>query len=200
MGYSPVTSPSPFERGVSRVHGPRSEAHRRGILHLMTLLLAAVGAVLTALVELSVVPYLRIGEATLHPVLVLGVVLTIAVGLEAGLVWAFVGGLALDVLAQRPLGSTAFALLVCVGGASVLARSFSRLRPIIPIVAVFMLSLGYSMILYVVLGALNAQIPVADPLAALFPGAVYDAVLGAVIGPLVVSVHDRRAAEERVDW
>jgi len=166
----------------------------------MTLLLAAVGAVLTALVELSVVPYLRIGEATLHPVLVLGVVLTIAVGLEAGLVWAFVGGLALDVLAQRPLGSTAFALLVCVGGASVLARSFSRLRPIIPIVAVFMLSLGYSMILYVVLGALNAQIPVADPLAALFPGAVYDAVLGAVIGPLVVSVHDRRAAEERVDW
>lgn len=166
----------------------------------MTLLLAAVGAVLTALVELSVVPYLRIGDATLHPVLVLGVVLTIAVGLEAGLVWAFVGGLALDVLAQRPLGSTAFALLVCVGGASVLARSFSRLRPIIPIVAVFMLSLGYSMILYIVLGALNAQIPVADPLAALFPGAVYDAVLGATIGPLVVSVHDRRAAEERVDW
>ncbi len=166
----------------------------------MTLLLAAVGAVLTALVELSVVPYLRVGDATLHPVLVLGVVLTIAVGLEAGLVWAFVGGLALDVLAQRPLGSTAFALLVCVGGASLLARSFARLRPVIPVVAVFMLSLGYSMIQFLVLGALNAQIPIADPLATLFPGAVYDAVLGAAIGPLVVAVHDRRAAEERVDW
>jgi len=166
----------------------------------MTLLLAAVGAVLTALVELSVVPYLRIGDATLHPVLVLGVVLTIAFGLEVGLVWAFVGGLALDVLAQRPLGSTAFALLVCVGAAYVLARSFSRLRPIVPIVSVFILSLGYSMILYFILGALHAQIPVADPVAALFPGAVYDAILGAAIGPLVVTIHDRRAAEERVDW
>jgi rod shape-determining protein MreD len=166
----------------------------------MTLLLAAVGAVLTALVELSVVPYLRIGYATLHPVLVLGVVLTIAIGLEAGLVWAFVGGLALDVLAQRPLGSTAFALLLCVGAASVLARSFSRLRPVVPIVAVFILSLGYSMILYYILGALGAPPPVADPVAALFPGAVYDTALAVAIGPLIVTLHDRRAAEERVDW
>ncbi len=166
----------------------------------MTLLLAAVGAVLTALVELSVGPYLRIGEAQPHPVLILGVVLTIAVGLEAGLVWAFVGGLALDVLAQRPLGSTTFALLLCVGGASILARSFARLRPVVPIVAVFMLSLGYSMILFFVLGTLSAPLPVADPVATLFPGAVYDAVLGAVIGPLTVAVHDRRVADERVDW
>jgi hypothetical protein len=70
----------------------------------------------------------------------------------------------------------------------------------VPIVAVFILSLGYSMILYFILGALDAQIPVADPVAALFPGAVYDAILGAAIGPLVVTIHDRRAAEERVDW
>ena len=92
----------------------------------MTLLLAAVGAVVTALVELTVTPYLRIGSAQPHPVLVLAVIVTIAVGLEAGLVWAFVGGLALDVLAQRPLGSSAFALLLCVGGAS---RPRSALSP-----------------------------------------------------------------------
>ena len=91
----------------------------------MTLLLAAVGAVVTALIELTVTPYLRIGSAQPHPVLVLAVIVTIAVGLEAGLVWAFVGGLALDVLAPRPLGSTAFALLLCVGGASLLARSLA---------------------------------------------------------------------------
>ncbi len=166
----------------------------------MTLLLAAVGAVLTALLELSVGPYLRIGDASLHPVLILAVVVAIAISLEAGLVWAFVGGLALDVLAQRPLGSTTFALLLCVGSASVLARSFARLRPVVPVVAVFILSLGYSMILFVVLGALSAPIPIADPVAALFPGAVYDAVVGAVVGPLTVAVHDRRAAEDRVDW
>lgn len=166
----------------------------------MTLLLAAVGAVVTALLELTVGPYLRIGEAQPHPVLVLGIVLTIAVGVDAGLVWAFVGGLGLDVLAQRPLGSSAFALLLCVGGASILARSFARLRPIVPIGAVFILSLGYSMILFLAFGTLGAPLPVADPLPVVLPGAVYDAVLAALVGPLVIAVHDRRIDQERVDW
>ena len=166
----------------------------------MTLLLAAVGAVVTALLELTVGPYLRIGDAQPHLVLVLGVVVTIAVGLESGLVWAFVGGLALDVLADRPLGSSAFALLLCVGGASVLARSFARLRPIVPIAAVFILSIAYSMILYVTFGALGAPIPLADPLGTVLPSAIYDAVLAGVIGPLTIAVHDRRMNQERVDW
>jgi rod shape-determining protein MreD len=167
----------------------------------MTLLLAAVGAVVTALIELTVGPYLRVGDAQPHLVLVLGVVLTIAVGFEAGVVWAFVGGLALDVLApDRPLGSTSFALLLCVGGAWVLARSLPRLRPIVPIVAVFVLSLGYSMILYAAFSALGAPIPVADPLAAIVPSAIYDAVLATLVGPLAIAVHDRRMEQERVDW
>jgi rod shape-determining protein MreD len=166
----------------------------------MTLLLAAVGAVVTALIELTVTPYLRIGSAQPHPVLVLGVIVAIAVGLEAGLAWAFVGGLALDVLAQRPLGSTAFALLVCVGGASILARSLVRLRPIVPIFAVFLLSIGYSMTLFVAFSALGSPPPAADPLLMVLPGAVYDAVLAALIGPLTVAVHDRRIEQERVDW
>jgi rod shape-determining protein MreD len=166
----------------------------------MTLLLAAVGAVVTALIELTVTPYLRIGSAQPHPVLVLGVIVAIAVGLEAGLAWAFVGGLALDVLAQRPLGSTAFALLLCVGGASILARSLVRLRPIVPIFAVFLLSIGYSMTLFVALAALGTPPPATDPLLMVLPGAIYDAVLAALIGPLTVAVHDRRMEQERVDW
>ena len=167
----------------------------------MTLLLAAVGAVVTALIELTVGPYLRVGDAQPHLVLVVGVVLTIAVGFEAGVVFAFVGGLALDVLApDRPLGSTSFALLLCVGGAWVLARALPRLRPIVPIVAVFVLSLGYSMILYAAFSALGAPIPVDDPLAAVLPSAIYDAVLATLIGPLAIAVHDRRMEQERVDW
>lgn len=166
----------------------------------MTLLLAAVGAVVTALLELSVGPYLRIGDVQPHLVLVVAVVVTIAVGLDAGLTFAFVGGLALDVIAQRPLGVSAFALLICVGGASVLARTFSRLRPIVPIGAVFVLSIGYSMILFIALGALGVPLPVSDPLSVIIPGAVYDAVLALLIGPLAIAIHDRRFEQERVDW
>ena len=166
----------------------------------MTLLLAAVGAVVTALIELTVTPYLRIGSAQPHPVLVLGVIVAIAVGLEAGLAWAFVGGLALDVLAQRPLGSTAFALLLCVGGASILARSLVRSAPDRPDLRCPGPQHRILDDLVRLFRALGPAPPSSDPLVTVLPGAVYDAVLAAVIGPLTVAVHDRRLEQERVDW
>jgi len=166
----------------------------------MTLLLAAVGSTLTALLELTVGPYVRVGAAQPHLVLVVGIVVTVAIGLDAGLVWAFVGGLVLDVLAQRPIGSTSFALLLCMGATSVIARFFVRLRPVVPILATPLLSLLYSMTLYVALTALRTPIPVADPIDLVIPGAVYDTILAALIGPLAISIHDRRAETERMDW
>jgi hypothetical protein len=91
-------------------------------------------------------------------------------------------------------------MLLCVGGASLLGRLATRLRPAVPVVATFLLSLVYSMSLFVAFNALRATIPVADPASAILPGAVYDALLAGLIGPLAVAVHDRRADEERVDW
>ena len=166
----------------------------------MTLLLAAVGATVTALLELTVGPYLRVGTAEPHLVLVLGIVVTVAIGLEAGLVWAFVGGLALDVITQRPLGSTSFALLLCVAATSVLAGAFIRIRPVVPIIATLVLSVLYSMIHFIALNALVAPIPVPDPVSLVLPSAIYDTVLAALIGPLVISIHDRRPDVERADW
>jgi rod shape-determining protein MreD len=166
----------------------------------MTLLLAAVGATVTALLELTAGQYLRIGTAQPLLVLVFGIVVTVAIGLEAGLVWAFVGGLVLDVLAQRPLGSTAFALLLCMGATAVIARTLVRLRPIVPILATLLLSLAYSMILFIAFNALRTPIPIGDPIGILLPGAVYDTMLAALIGPLTISIHDRRVETERIDW
>ena len=171
-----------------------------GSTRSMTLLLAAVGATVTALLELTVGPYLRIGTAQPHLVLVIGIVVTVAIGLEAGLVWAFVGGLVLDVLTQRPLGSTAFALLLCMGATAVLGQVFVRIRPVVPILATILLSMAYSMILFVAFNALRTPIPVDDPVALVLPGAVYDTVLAVLIGPLAISIHDRRAYTDRMDW
>jgi rod shape-determining protein MreD len=182
---------------VSRARDPGRIAEDR---RLMSLLLAAVGATAAAVLELSVGPYLRVGDAHLHLVLVLGVVWTVTAGVEAGLTWAFVGGLFLDVLAQRPLGASAFALLVCLGGTAVLARFLSRFRPIAPIVAVLIFSVVYSMTLFVLFGALGSRIPDVNPVSTILPSSIYDAVVAAVIGPLAVSIHDRRTEQERVDW
>ena len=166
----------------------------------MSLLFAAIGAVLTALAEVTLGAYVAVGNATPHPVLVGGVIWTIAAGIDRGITWAFVGGLALDSLLGRPLGVSSFALLVAVGGAMLIAQPFPRLRLVAPIVAVPLMSVVYSSVLLGLTAAVQQTSLVSDPLTLLTPGALYDSVLGLFIGPLVVSFHDRHAGTERVDW
>lgn len=166
----------------------------------MRLLVAAVGATVAAMFELTVVPYVRVGDAHPHLVLVLGIVWVVAAGFESGLAWAFVGGLVLDVLAVRPLGASALALLVCIAGAAVAARALNRIRPLAPVPLTFAFSLVNSVMLFVLLSAVRSPVAVADPFGLLLPGAVYDTVLAAVLGPLAVSIHDKATDQERVEW
>jgi rod shape-determining protein MreD len=166
----------------------------------MNLTIAAAVAVVAALVEFTVVPYLKIGEAALHPVLVLGVVWVIVGGFESGLAWAFVGGLALDILGQRPLGSSAFSLLVAIALASVIGGFLGRIRIAAPIAATLIASLVYSMLLLGATTALTNTPLDGAALTPVAPSAVYDTVLAAIVGPLVVAVVARRRETERVDW
>jgi rod shape-determining protein MreD len=166
----------------------------------MTLVLAAAGATVAGLLELTVAPHISVNGAHPHLVLVLGVVWVVAAGLESGLVWAFAGGLVLDVLAPRPLGSTAFTLLISLGGAHVGARLLSRLGPLAPVVLVFVLSIVNSLLLLAVFGALRTPISAPDPIGTLLPGAIYDAILAAALTPLIISLRHRYADQERVEW
>jgi rod shape-determining protein MreD len=166
----------------------------------MSLLLAAIGATVIALVEATLAPYITVGDASPHPVLIGGVIWTIAAGIDRGITWAFVGGLVLDSLLGRSLGTSAFALLVAVGAAALIAHPFPRLRLVAPVVAVPILSIGYSVLIIVLTSATQAGAPAADASTLLVPGAIYDTILGMFLGPLAVTLHDRRAVTERVDW
>ena len=166
----------------------------------MSVTLAAMASVVAALFELTIFDHLRIGGAQPHPVLVLGIVWAIAIGVEGGLTCAFVGGLVLDVLAQRPLGSSAFALLIAVGGASVVASSLGRVKLIAPVIAVLIFSFVDSLVLLAILSALQGPAPLADPVATVLPGAIYDTVLAAIAGPLTVAIVERRRDADRMDW
>ena len=167
----------------------------------MTLLVAAIAATVAAIVESTITHYLRVGDAQTqaqpHLVFVLAVIWTVAAGLDSGLVWAFVGGIALDTLAQRPLGSTAFALLITVGATSVLTRVLSRIRPIVAIIATAPLSLVYSMTLVLLFSVLRPPAALSDPLRIVLPSVAYDVVVAVILGPLIVSIHDRLTDEER---
>ena len=166
----------------------------------MSLLFAAIGATVTALVEVTLTPYITVGDAAPHPVLVGGVIWTIAAGIDRGITWAFVGGLVLDSLLVRPLGVSAFALLVSVGGAALVAQPFPRLRLVAPIVAVPVLSIVNSVLIMSLSAAARPGADFPDPFSLLLPGVIYDGILGMFIGPLAVMLHDRRAATERLDW
>lgn len=162
----------------------------------MTLFLAAIAATVAAIIESTVTPYLRVGDAQPHLVFVLDVVSTVALGLETGLVWAFVGGLALDTVSLRPLGSTAFALLIVVAATHVIALPLQRLRPIVAVVVAAILSLVYSMTLVLLFSVLRPPTALADPLRVVAPSVPYDVFLAAIFGPLAVSIRDRLARDE----
>jgi rod shape-determining protein MreD len=166
----------------------------------MSLLFAAIGATVTALVEVTLAPYIKVSDVAPHPVLVGGVIWTITAGIDRGITWAFVGGLVLDSLLGRPLGVSAFALLAAVGGAALIAQPFPRLRLVAPVVAVPILSLVNSVLIMSLTAAARPGADFPDPLSLLLPGAIYDGVIGMFVGPLAVTFHDRRAATERVDW
>jgi len=165
----------------------------------MHLTIAAALAVVAALAEFSIAPYLKVGDAVPHFVLVFGVIAAIAGGLEVGLAWAFVGGLALDIIGQRPLGSSAFSLLVAIGVGSLVGGALARVRIAAPIIATFVASVVYSVLLLASTTALTAT-PIPAALSAVLPSAAYDTILAALVGPLVVAVVVRRRESERVDW
>lgn len=166
----------------------------------MQLTIAAALAVVAALAEFTIAPYLQIGNAALQPVLVFGAIWTVVGGLEAGLVWAFVGGLALDVLSQRPLGSSAFSLLIAMGAAALVGSAFKRIRLVSPVVATLIASLVYSVILLVVTSLLNGSSVPDGAFSSVIPTAIYDTVLAAAVGPLAMTIVMRRRETERADW
>jgi rod shape-determining protein MreD len=166
----------------------------------MSLLFAAIGATVMALVEVTLAPRFQVGDAVPHPVLVGGVIWTIAAGIDRGIAWAFVGGLLLDSLLARPLGVSAFALLVAAGGAALLAQPFPRLRLVAPVVAVPIFSYITSFLIMALSAASRPGTSIPNPIGLLAPGVLYDALLGMFIGPIVVMLHDRRVTTERVDW
>ena len=166
----------------------------------MSLTLAAVGSVVAALLELTVAPYLQIGAAQPDIVLVLAVIWTMAVGFEGGLIWAFLGGLTIDSLTSRPLGSTPFILLLCVGAAALVRRSVTRARYLSPVVTVFALALVSPLMFLVIFGMLRGPIAAADPVSTSVPRATYDALLAAAIAPLVIILQRRFGEQDRIDW
>ncbi len=168
----------------------------------MGLLLAAVGAAVAALIQSSILPFAAAGGAGLDLVLVLAVVWTMTVSLEGGLIWAFLGGLIIDVLLMRPLGLTAFVLLLAVGAAWFVGRISPRaFYPIVVATAAITAGIA-SAVTVVLIGALRGLPPGVEPLAQVIPTSLLAGLAAAVIAPIPLIIRRRRFGDEseRIDW
>jgi cell shape-determining protein MreD len=160
---------------------------------------AAVGAGVAALLESTVASRYQIVGAQLQISLVFAVIVTIIYGFEEGMAWAFVGGLCIDFFAMRPLGSSVFELLVAVALVTLAEPLLSRSRFVGCIVAVVVVTPIFLVLSDVTTGLLRTSVPPLQ-LTSLIGGAAANAIVAAVVAPLVIGLRRRAENRERVLW
>lgn len=110
--------------------------------------------------------------------LLVGVVLvTCAAGFEAGILWAFVGGVVANLLIPEPLGSIPFAMLVVaafVGGG---ARLLGRLVWVYPVLAAFGGSILADVVSLTVSRLVGSPLSSAIPFELILPAAALNAAI-----------------------
>lgn len=167
----------------------------------MSVLAPAVGAVIAAILESSVLTHLRMGGETPDLVFAVGVAVAMVLGFESGMTWAFTGGVMMDLLMPgRALGSTALTLVLLTALALVVARAMWPPRLAVIGATVFGLTFLYQIILLALL-TLTSGIAFAGL-------ALGEVVLVALVNVLIASVAvvllralDLRFGEpERLAW
>jgi rod shape-determining protein MreD len=161
--------------------------------------LAAVGAVVAALLEVTVAANIHVADAQPQIVLVIAILMTLMIGFEEGMAWAFIGGLFVDLLAFRPLGSSVFGLLVIVGLAAALSPILDRLRFASPLLGVIVFTPVYIVITTVTTGLLG---PRGSSLRFSYIAAsiLVNVIFGTLVAPLFIAIRRRREQQARLSW
>jgi rod shape-determining protein MreD len=167
----------------------------------MSVLASAVGAILAAILESSVLNRLAVGGVTPDLVFAVGVAVAMVLGFDAGMTWAVAGGVMLDILMpERVLGSTALTLVLVIGLALLVARATWPPRLGIIATTAFALSLVYQLLLLFLLGVTSGVSWASVSIADLVLTAGLNVVI-AVPAVLVARALDLRFGEpERVAW
>jgi rod shape-determining protein MreD len=167
----------------------------------MSVLAPAVGAVLAAILESSVLTHLQVGGVAPDLVFAVGIAVAMVLGFESGMTWAFVGGVSLDLLLPgRALGSTALTLILVTALALLVARAFWPPRIMVVGITTFLLTFVYQILLLALLvltvGVAFAGLSVPSLIAA----GLMNAALAALAVVAVRALDLRFGEPERVAW
>jgi rod shape-determining protein MreD len=161
--------------------------------------LAIVVPLVAALLQGSVVPFIAIGGARPNLVVLVAACWSVAAGAREGVWWAFIGGLAADLLSGGPLGAQALAALIPVTVVGLTDTSLRARSTVAGAVLVGAASLGAGLIylaILVVVGAVTGEVLVL--LAGVVGSAIYNGALAIATFPLLRGV--RRTTEKQASF
>jgi rod shape-determining protein MreD len=166
----------------------------------MSIPLAAVGAIVVALLEVSVLPEASIAGIQPDLILIFSVTATMMLGIEMGLTWAFVGGLMLDLLTPgRQLGATSLVLLLVAGLLILIGRFLPQRRVLLATAAVFVAAWLFHVLEVYVLAATTGLEPTLDA-PAILRASLVDAAIALPVAAVMRLVWLRFGAVERTEW
>jgi rod shape-determining protein MreD len=156
---------------------------------------------LCALLQVSVVRYLSIGEAGPDLLALVVVSWSLIGGAAQGVWWAFAGGIAADLLGSAAFGATTVSLLPVALGFGLRDRTAGEPTLIAGAVLVGAGALAHHLAQALVLVLVGASLP---PLGILLAGGVgtglYTGTLALAVYPLLRMLHRRTAREPAFDW
>ena len=160
----------------------------RGVLfYLMIPLL-----LLLAVVQSTAASHWQLGGVKPDLVLLTVIVGTLLYGGRSGILWAFVGGVAVDLFSSGPLGTSSLAMMAAVLVVSIGHRPLSRYNPLVPLAAAVLGTLVYSSAYLAILALLNSMdwfkrdLPFLEAMRFIvLPALLYNAALMFLILPLL---------------
>ena len=165
----------------------------------MRVALAIVVPLVAALLQGSVVPFITVAGARPNLVVLVAASWAVAAGPREAIWWAFLGGLAADLLSGGPVGALALASLLPVAALS-LAESQQRARAVATgALLVGIASFAAGVVYAIVLALAGISLPdLATVATTTISGAVYNAVLALATYPLCRMV--RRSTEKQASF
>jgi rod shape-determining protein MreD len=161
-------------------------------------LVTAATLVVAAVVQSTALPHLAVLGVKVDLVLLLIVAWSIRRGVEEGLVWVLIGGLAVDVLSAEPFGASivAFGLACIVAGSA--GPALRKASALLPLALTPLASVVATLAAAFVLAALGWPIswPATVALVVL-PAAVLDSLAMLIVYPVISAVDQRLAT---VEW
>ena len=167
----------------------------------MSVLAPAVGAVLAAILESSVLTHLQVGSVRPDLVFAVAIAVAMVLGFESGMTWGFVGGIALDLLLPgRALGSSALALLLVVAAALLVGRVLWPPRLLVVAGTAFVLTFAYQAIILTLLALVEGLAPAGISLADMALIGLLNAIIAGVAVPVLRALDLRFGEPERLAW